>query len=50
MDIGSQYINVDGISTKGVLLDISGDETKIELKAGQAYEPAKKKIHGVIRE
>lgn len=49
-DIGSQYIDVDGISTKGVLLDISGDETKIELKAGQAYEPAKKKIHGVIRE
>lgn len=49
-DIGSQYIGVDGISSKGVLLDISGDGMKVELKAGQAYEPAKKKIHDVIKE
>jgi len=49
-DIGSQYIDVDGIGPKGVNLYISGDEMRIELKAGQAYEPAKKKIHDVIRE
>lgn len=49
-DIGSQYIDVDGISPKGVRLGISGDDMKVELKAGQAYEPAKKKIHDVIKE
>ncbi len=48
--IGSQYIDIDRIVPGGIILDITGDERKVELKAGQSYDPSGKKIHDLIRE